>query len=355
MKITGLFYLYFLLLIINFSQALRCGENFNNTKCPDKQCCNYLGYCGRSKEYCDPSLGCQSEFGRCNGEDSSSTATTSTTTTIPPPTTTSTKTVPTLCGPKYGYKLCPGDSCCNKDGHCSFDLESCGAGCQSEYGFCISTREFNKEQCLDCEDCFNCEDSPLDRLFCPKTCFKDGNKKNGTIEIKSCSEMGIDTTYRSTIDPEILCSDCGKCIDCTQLPDITLEYPNACKRVSDNISTDGTCGPDYDNKVCPGNQCCNSSGQCTIDDYSCHDDCQIGYGNCLTIYRHMCNACVECSYCDNEFEALKCPSTCITDPYKSNVYKANSKLSIYKYKYDCPNINKLCYEEGRFGIHIYNL
>ena len=43
MKITDLFYFYIQLAIINFSQALRCGEKFNNRKCPDKQCYSYLG------------------------------------------------------------------------------------------------------------------------------------------------------------------------------------------------------------------------------------------------------------------------------------------------------------------------
>ncbi|KAL6595771.1 hypothetical protein U3516DRAFT_765600 [Neocallimastix sp. 'constans'] len=51
MKITDLFYFYIQLAIINFSQALRCGEKFNNRKCPDKQC---------YKEYGNASYGCQS-------------------------------------------------------------------------------------------------------------------------------------------------------------------------------------------------------------------------------------------------------------------------------------------------------
>ncbi|KAG4097735.1 hypothetical protein H8356DRAFT_1425181 [Neocallimastix lanati (nom. inval.)] len=352
MKITGLFYFNFLLVIVNFSQALRCGESFDNKKCPDKQCCSYLGYCGRSKEYCETSFGCQSKYGRCNGEEDSSSTTIITT---PTPTPTSTKTVPTFCGPNHGHKSCPGDACCNEDGQCSFDLESCGAGCQEGYGFCLPNHEFNKELCLECEDCLNCDESPLDKLLCPKTCFKNGNKRNETIEIKLCSEEGIDTTDRDYFDPEQLCSQCNKCIDCTQFPDIAEKYPNACKRVSTDVSTDGTCGPQHNNKVCPSNQCCNSSGHCSVDDYSCIDDCQYGYGNCLSMQRQVCNACVQCSYCDNEFEALKCPSTCITNSYDSNIRKISYKLNKYQYKLDCPNINKLCYEMRWYGAVIFDI
>ncbi|KAG4085444.1 hypothetical protein H8356DRAFT_152561 [Neocallimastix lanati (nom. inval.)] len=343
MKITGLFYLYFILAIINFSQALRCGEKFNNKKCPENQCCSYLGYCGRSKEYCDASYGCQSEYGRCSGN---ATTTTTTTTTLTSKPTTSNV---IHCGPDYDDKMCPGDACCSESGQCSFDLESCGVGCQKGYGFCLPTNEFDRESCLECEDCLNCDESPIDKLLCPKTCFKNGNKRNETIEIEPCTMKDNELDKLEAIDLERLCSECNKCIDCSQFPDIAKKYPNACKRVSTDISTDGTCGPQYGNKVCPEYECCDESGHCASSQKSCGRGCQAGYGNCLPQVSGMCIACINCSYCDNEFDSLYCPSTCFRNPYESNLSKIDYKLKKYERKTNCPNINKLCYQKISYG------
>jgi len=48
---------------VSTSKDGKCGKDFGS--CPNGQCCSKYGYCGNTKEYCGN--GCQSEFGNCNG------------------------------------------------------------------------------------------------------------------------------------------------------------------------------------------------------------------------------------------------------------------------------------------------
>ncbi|KAL6599685.1 hypothetical protein U3516DRAFT_604429, partial [Neocallimastix sp. 'constans'] len=111
----------------------RCGVKFG-TVCPRNECCSKYGYCGRSSDHCDVSKGCQSEFGRCEGEKKSTTTTTK-------------KSLQTStngkCGAKYG--ICPKGQCCSKYGYCGKSTEYCGSGCQSEFGKCKNTTKTTKK------------------------------------------------------------------------------------------------------------------------------------------------------------------------------------------------------------------
>ena len=41
----------------------RCGKDHG--QCPDGFCCSKKGYCGTNSQFCSPSLGCQSTYGKC--------------------------------------------------------------------------------------------------------------------------------------------------------------------------------------------------------------------------------------------------------------------------------------------------
>ena len=85
----------------------RCGKNYG--QCPDGFCCSKKGYCGINSQFCSPSLGCQSGYGKC---------------------------IETRCG--KGIGKCPDGQCCSQKGYCGTTSEFCSLsyGCQKEYGNC---------------------------------------------------------------------------------------------------------------------------------------------------------------------------------------------------------------------------
>jgi len=100
------------------SEDKRCGKDHGDTRCPNNQCCSKYGWCGKTDNHCDISSGCQSEFGRCNGNET------------PVPVGTKGK-----CGKEYGK--CREGECCSRYGWCGKGDQYCGAGCQSEFGTCL--------------------------------------------------------------------------------------------------------------------------------------------------------------------------------------------------------------------------
>jgi len=89
----------------------KCGKNYG--QCPEGQCCSKKDYCGTNSQFCSPSQGCQSSFGKC---------------------------VETRCGPGIGK--CSDGQCCSKKGYCGTNSQFCSPsqGCQAKYGKCIETR-----------------------------------------------------------------------------------------------------------------------------------------------------------------------------------------------------------------------
>jgi len=49
---------------------------------------------------------------------------------------------------------------------------------------------------------------------------------------------------------------------------------------ANSISTNGRCGPNYDNKVCPGDKCCSLYGWCGTDADHCGAGCLSYFGRC---------------------------------------------------------------------------
>ncbi|OUM60123.1 hypothetical protein PIROE2DRAFT_14182 [Piromyces sp. E2] len=316
--------------------------------CPKNYCCSKDGYCGLSEKHCKISNGCQRKYGKCDSVTKTFKSTTTTTTTELP--TTTTINVPTTtnnvdekslynkCGPKYGNRICSGNKCCNESGECGFNLDFCGKGCQSEFGYCLPKQKLENPVCSDCKKCTGCSDchkctNPDDRLLCPKVCIDQQNE----LDIEPC---GSDDIILEKIDAIKLCKDCQQCIDCTLHPIVGELLPSACKRMSNIISKDGKCGPKYGNKICPNNECCDENDQCGFSLIHCQNKgCQPGYGLCIKPDIYICDACMECSDCDyNPVDALNCPSSCYMlrqPPNESDIPKDNEY---------CKKTSNLCYK-----------
>jgi len=129
--------------INNISTDGRCGILYG--KCPDNLCCSQYGYCDDSPDHC--SIGCQSDYGRCNSSNANTTTKTKTTTIVVTKTTVMVATIINTnnsnlpitfdqCGDGIG--ICADGLCCSKHGWCGSTSEYCGIGCQSEFGNCDS-------------------------------------------------------------------------------------------------------------------------------------------------------------------------------------------------------------------------
>jgi len=105
----------------------KCGAGVAH--CAPGLCCSQYGYCGSNEEYCGK--GCQSEFGECTGNTSTTTTTIISKATDLPIST-------YRCG--EGVGRCAPGLCCSKYGYCDNSANHCGAGCQSEFGECKSTK-----------------------------------------------------------------------------------------------------------------------------------------------------------------------------------------------------------------------
>jgi len=126
------------------------------------------------------------------------------------------------CGPGYGY--CHDNKCCSKSGYCGTSSDHCNAGCQIGYGICKNSGSTTKT-----------------------------TTKTSTTKTTTKTSTTKTTTKTST----------------TKTPTPTGK-----------ISTDGRCGKDYGNTVCPNNQCCSKYGYCDTSDAHCGTGCQSAFGKC---------------------------------------------------------------------------
>jgi len=99
---------------VKISTNYKCGKT--DGKCRDGECCSKYGWCGKSKDHCLVSKGCQSEFGKCTVDVKISTN--------------------YRCGKTDGR--CRDGECCSKYGWCGKTEKHClvSKGCQSEFGKC---------------------------------------------------------------------------------------------------------------------------------------------------------------------------------------------------------------------------
>ncbi|OUM59848.1 carbohydrate esterase family 4 protein [Piromyces sp. E2] len=75
------------------------------------------------------------------------------------------------------------------------------------------------------------------------------------------------------------CSQYGYCGTTNEFCGVGCQVQfGTCK--SNSISTDGRCGPNYDNKVCPQKECCSLYGWCGTDSDHCGAGCLSHFGRC---------------------------------------------------------------------------
>ena len=196
------------------------------------------------------------------------------------------------CGKENGLS-CPTGYCCSKYGYCGKSVEYCGVGCQSKFGECDKA-EVNKKN----KSTTTIKSSKKSTTNSKKSSLKKSIKKNSTSIKTIKSSTKKTTTITTTITEKITSTK------------VNIE--------TNPISTDGTCGPNHGNKVCPGNECCGSDGKCAFNDEACGIGCQKKFGGyCLPKnYEHRtCEQCIECVDCTKDlFYALRCPSACSKYP-----------------------------------------
>lgn len=83
-------------------------------------------------------------------------------------------------------------------------------------------------------------------------------------------------------DSGLCCSAAGFCGNTTDYCDVGCQSAYGSCGASTDRSLGGTCGPNFGNAACGGDQCCSMAGYCgTTEDY-CADpgNCMLGYGRC---------------------------------------------------------------------------
>jgi len=249
----------------------KCGPKNNNTICPNNGCCSKYGYCGTSDAHCGN--GCEVNYGRCNGSSPIVSTTTTTTTT----TTTKPNTQPTAsdqkCGPKNKNAKCPTGECCSKYGYCGLTNAYCGTGCQSEFGRC------NDSHVTTTTTTTTPKTQPTNEGKI-STDGKCGANNGNTI----CPNNQCCSKYGYCGDTDAYCgSGCqtnfGRCSASQVTSKTTTTTPKTQPTNEGKISTDGKCGPNNGNTICPNNECCSKYGYCGTSDAHC-GTCQANYGRC---------------------------------------------------------------------------
>jgi len=117
----------------------RCGPKIGTCE-KSGQCCSKYGYCGTSASHCG--VGCQSEFGVCNGQSGVKAKSKNATKGNTKGNASNTKSkkvavskVPGRCGPQFGACAKSGQ-CCSKYGYCGTSKDHCNSGCQRGFGIC---------------------------------------------------------------------------------------------------------------------------------------------------------------------------------------------------------------------------
>ncbi|OTB03078.1 carbohydrate esterase family 4 protein [Hypoxylon sp. CI-4A] len=150
---------------------------------------------------------------------------------------------------------CPDSLCCSQYGYCGNTTDYCSTGCQSQFGICSGSGGDGDGSGDDGDG----ETSP------DLTCGTTGAGENGYI-----------------CPTGMCCSQYGYCGNSTDYCETGCQAAfGICSTGSGggDSSTDGRCGPDYDNAVCGADECCSASGYCgTTTDYCRAPDCLFDYG-----------------------------------------------------------------------------
>jgi len=234
----------------------KCGPKNGSTKCPTGQCCSAKGYCGTTAAYCE--TGCQTGFGVCKSD----------------------KLVSTngKCGVGKGYTVCPSGQCCSKKGYCGTTSAYCGTGCQSEFGKCgtyVRCGAANGNASCPSGQCCSAKGyCGTTSAYCGTGCQSSFGKCTSTV-----ARCGAANNNASCPSGQC-CSKKGYCGTTSAYCGTGCQSSFGKCTTTSKVSTDGTCGPDHDNMVCPSGECCSKYGYCGHSDAHCVTGCQQAFGTC---------------------------------------------------------------------------
>jgi len=161
------------------------------------------------------------------------------------------------CGASSAYSKCPSGSCCSSTNQCfefgKYDiLDQClvEKGCQTEYGTCLSDKQF----------------TPIEVTTAPLMI----NTKTSKMIL---TKTPIDSSLKSTPTPTTTT---------TRSPKVLPTYVSEVKECGPNIGQCTLANPQNTAYIVIG--CCNKDGKCGIsaEDCSVNTGCQGRYGICLT-------------------------------------------------------------------------
>jgi hypothetical protein len=119
-----------------YSTNGRCGPDFNNIACPNKQCCSTLGYCGTSNHHCakvgtpesiyeSPSVMSDGHFNDIKPEWSNENSVPADTSGVPKNWKGYSYSTNGRCGPNFNNIACPNKQCCSTLGYCGITNAHC--------------------------------------------------------------------------------------------------------------------------------------------------------------------------------------------------------------------------------------
>jgi len=294
----------------------RCGSD--QGQCPSGECCSKYGWCGTSKEHCNISEGCQSEFSKCNQDveevkevgnadieeeevedvgninDEDDKDDIEYVENVEYRVSTNNK-----CNEKDGS--CPSGECCSKYGWCGSSEEHCdiSKGCQPEFGKCnqdvnnqVSVNQDVNDQVSvnqDVNDQVSVNQDVKYQVSVNGRCSeKDGSCPSG----ECCSKYGWCGSSEDHCNNSKGCqSKFGVCSGEASINNKTsstktksilkLESISEPQLESTSESSNhGKCGEGFGK--CSDGQCCSKYGWCGKSDEYCSLDqgCQSQFGEC---------------------------------------------------------------------------
>ncbi|KAJ9161580.1 hypothetical protein NKR19_g2154 [Coniochaeta hoffmannii] len=297
----------------------RCGPDGGNAICSGNLCCSAFGYCGDGDQYCPQIVGCQAQFGWCEGEPlpsptstaaptsstttrSSTSTPTSTSISTPPPVTTpptssstsasttppATSTSPPVTGPLQisqngmcgNGTTCAGSRfgrCCSQFYYCGSEDSFCGGGCQSQFGSCgvaggvVST-------------------VTVTSIVTSSITISLGSGTVPAVTVTQTVTSIISSVVTTTIVGTTVGPTSSSTPVITPTPTTTtsrtttssVSTPSVSIPAGLRSSTDGTCGNGVTCLGSSGGQCCSQWGYCGDDRQFCVPllGCQPEFGRC---------------------------------------------------------------------------
>ncbi|KAK9685467.1 hypothetical protein K7432_015493 [Basidiobolus ranarum] len=254
----------------------RCGSEYGT--CAQGLCCNQLGYCGSTSDYC--STGCQENFGSC--DEGSKIATTNITATSTP-----LKQLNEQCG--SGFGSCAPGLCCSEWGWCGYSSDHCTGGCQEQFGTCntgSTTTTTNTPTSTPLkqlnEQCGSNDGTCAPGLCCSEWgwCGYSSDHCTGGCQklFGTCNNGQETTTSISSTDSVTSSSTINPTSTFTSNTATTTDTATATSTPIGLKYLDEQCGSKYGS--CAPGLCCGQGGYCGYTSDHCSTGCQKDFGIC---------------------------------------------------------------------------